>query len=200
MHDRDNDRESNVSSTMNDSCEGTSSSAEITSNISERSESLRDIDVLFSRKQSRGAWRTPRTPDVLGELQDSRFMLPLLFPSDPKLLSGVSLFKKRITKRGASHQNSIATLGEQEHDHSRAASRASSIDRNSISWTSRSRQLRAIGIETLEWVDNVRGQGRWAAVTNIRSSAVDDGENSDREAQETPLLKLFEAQARSIYI
>lgn len=188
MHERDNDYESNISSTVNDSSEGTSA-GDTASTASERSEGSRDIDSLFYRKQGRGKWYSPRTPDVLGELQDSRYMLPLIFPNDPKLLSAITPTRKRNFKRAAT-QNSAAAIVEQERGWSRAPSRASSADRKSVPWKSRSRQLRSIGIETLEWVDNVRGQGKWAAVhNNVRSYAEEDGDESDREA--TPLKPQF---------
>lgn len=188
INERDNDYESNISSTVNDSSEGTSGDS--ASAVSERSESFRDIDSLFYRKQGRVKWYSPRTPDVLGELQDSRYMLPLIFPNDPKLLSAISPARKRISKRAVT-QNSAAAIVEQERDWSRAPSRASSVDRKSVPWKSRSRQLRSIGIETLEWVDNVRGQGKWAAVhNNVRSYAEEeDGGESDKEA--TPLKPQF---------
>ncbi|GJJ09439.1 hypothetical protein Clacol_003661 [Clathrus columnatus] len=195
MHERDNDRESNISSTVNDSSEG-ASYAESTSTISERSENQRDIDLLFSKEQGRGSWRSPRTPDVLGELQDSRYMLPLLFPSDPKLLSAISLLKKKTSKRTSSvnHRGSVAAFVEQERGSSRAPSRASSVDRRPIAWKSCARQLRTVGIETLEWVDNVRGQGKWTAITSTRMSGGEDSDDCDRDMQDAA-LKPFESQS-----
>jgi hypothetical protein len=47
------------------------------------------IDVLFDRVNGKRDWEPSKPPQVLGELLDSRFMLPLLLPSDPRLLSAV---------------------------------------------------------------------------------------------------------------
>ncbi|EJD33454.1 hypothetical protein AURDEDRAFT_177463 [Auricularia subglabra TFB-10046 SS5] len=45
------------------------------------------IDALFDRGIDKAQWTAPRPPEALGELLDSRCMLPLVLPSDPQLLA-----------------------------------------------------------------------------------------------------------------
>jgi hypothetical protein len=77
-------------------------------------------------------------------------MLPLLFPSDPRLLA--------------------ALPGEIIHfeDAKRISLRSSKLDSDKsssapepFSWRSRNRSVRKIGIEILQWVDGVRSASRW---------------------------------------
>src|SRR6201999_1859458 len=46
-----------------------------------------NIDLLFEHDADAPTWEPAKPPDVLGEFLDSRHMLPLLLPSDPRLLS-----------------------------------------------------------------------------------------------------------------
>src|SRR6266545_1756211 len=61
------------------------------------------IDVLFDRTSNGSSWEPIRPPQALGELLDSRFMIPLLFPSNPRFLAALpakharSLGDKRIS-------------------------------------------------------------------------------------------------------
>ena len=49
----------------------------------------RNVDMLFDRAQEKSTWEPPSPPDILGELLDSRHMLPIYLPSDPRLLGAV---------------------------------------------------------------------------------------------------------------
>jgi len=111
--------------------------------------------MLFERTQEKSSWEPAKPPQVLGELLDSRYMLPLLFPSDPRMLAALpgkiplSDDDNRETRRNAQ------LTGE-----SRSASRAS-VEGRAMTWRSRNRKLREVGIGSLQWVDGVRSAGRW---------------------------------------
>ncbi|KAJ7783698.1 DIL domain-containing protein [Mycena maculata] len=112
------------------------------------------IDMLFERTQEKSSWEPVKPPQVLGELLDSRHMLPLAFPSDPRMLSalpGKLIFpddKPPVTPM------------------SRSSSRASEGNRGAMPWRSRNRTLREVGVGTLQWVDGVRSAARWGRLAN----------------------------------
>ncbi|KZP03002.1 hypothetical protein FIBSPDRAFT_769591, partial [Athelia psychrophila] len=111
-----------------------------------------NIDMLFDRTQEKSAWEPAKPPEVLGELLDSRHMLPLLLPSDPRLLAASP--GKMPEEAGKRHSDHLTVDG-------RSASRASAGNRGSMSWRSRARKLREIGPEALQFVDGVRSASRW---------------------------------------
>lgn len=77
-------------------------------------------------------------------------MLPLLFPSNPRLLAALP---GEITQPEDAKRTSLR-------------SPKSDLDKSSnapepFSWRSRNRNVRNIGIEVLQWVDGVRSASRW---------------------------------------
>lgn len=48
------------------------------------------IDKLFDTSSDMSDWLPPKPPPVLGELLESRYMLPLVLPSDPQFLCAIS--------------------------------------------------------------------------------------------------------------
>src|ERR1700761_8988075 len=48
------------------------------------------IDKLFDTSSDMADWLPPKPPPVLGELLESRYMLPLVLPSDPQFLCAIS--------------------------------------------------------------------------------------------------------------
>ncbi|KAJ7630857.1 DIL domain-containing protein [Roridomyces roridus] len=112
------------------------------------------IDMLFERTQEKSSWEPVKPPQVLGELLDSRHMLPLVFPSDPRMLS--ALPGKLVLP---DDKPPITPM-------SRSSSRASQASHGAMSWRTRDRTLREVGPGTLQWVDGVRSAARWGRMAN----------------------------------
>ena len=111
------------------------------------------IDILFDRSLDKSTWEPVRPPQVLGELLDSRHMLPLLFPSDPRLLAALpgEIIHPEDAKR--------TSLRTPKSDSDKSSSHTNTPE--PFSWRSRNRNVRKIGIEILQWVDGVRSASRW---------------------------------------
>jgi len=138
------------------------------------------IDNLFDRTFEKAEWQPAKSPEVLGELLDSRYMLPLLLPSDPAHLGALPILpKQRNDKRESGLQSLMPpTIGNQHHHphhhhdggtamskaesrtHSRAgsqigsrsASRASINVRGAMEWVSRTRKLRVVEKDMLKYL------------------------------------------------
>lgn len=129
------------------------------------------IDNLFDRMFEKALWQPAKSPDVLGELLDSRHMLPLLLPSDPMHLGALPVLpRERIEKRESglrslmpptftSHHDGatvISKVGSRTHSRagsqigSRSASRASIGVRGAMEWVARTRKLRAVDKNMLQ--------------------------------------------------
>ncbi|KAJ7092642.1 DIL domain-containing protein [Mycena epipterygia] len=127
---------------------------------SEGSAAQHGIDMLFERAQEKSSWEPAKPPQVLGELLDSRHMLPLSFPSDPRMLSALP---GKLTFLDDRHFNAHAHFLAPD---SRSSSRASEGSRGPMPWRSRDRTLRQVGVGTLQWVDGVRSAARWGRLAN----------------------------------
>jgi len=57
------------------------------------------IDRLFDPDFIAAHWLPPKPPPVLGELMESRYMLPLVLPSEPQLLRAVPLDHQELLER-----------------------------------------------------------------------------------------------------
>jgi hypothetical protein len=143
--------------------------------------------MLFERALEKSSWEPVKPPQVLGELLDSRHMLPLSFPSDPRMLSALP---GRLIFPDDRHSNAHSTPD------SRSSSRASEGSRGAMPWRSRDRTLRQVGIGTLQWVDGVRSAARWGRLTNpdedeLRSFTPDNAEVQELtvETHITPLTR-----------
>ncbi|KAG1862195.1 DIL domain-containing protein [Suillus subluteus] len=106
------------------------------------------IDNLFDRSHSQSEWEAAKAPQVLGELLDSRHMLPLFLPSDPRVLSATP--EKRVVS------GYCERAGARTAAHARNASQASTLDGGAMKWRCRSRRVRNVDFETLQWVDRFR--------------------------------------------
>lgn len=154
MVERERDREDSVASFANESADNSAHNSILSSGSSENSTNQSNIDLLFERDQENPSWEPPNPPPVLGELLDSRYMLPLLFPSDPRMLA-VLPNKLSITTEDEKRRSSVLSQG------SPSGSRASSRSRGGLYWRSRNRKLREVGLGTLKWVDGVGSISRW---------------------------------------
>lgn len=120
--------------------------------------------MLFDRTQEKSAWEPAKAPQVLGELLDSRYMLPLLLPTDPRLLAA---------SLGPAPDADEKRRSAQLIAEGRSASRASAGSRGSLAWRSRSRKVRELDMDALQYVDGVRSASRWRKVVE----AFDDNDN-----------------------
>ncbi|KZT75110.1 hypothetical protein DAEQUDRAFT_720328 [Daedalea quercina L-15889] len=166
----------------------------------ETSAAQRNIDALFDRSWEKSSWEPARAPDPLGELLDSRYMLPLLFPSDARMLGALPANRttpdedKRSSNRLS--QESIA-------------SRASFGTRGAMAWRLKSKQLREVSATTLQWVDGSRAARRWTRPAEIEEEEEDweqlppyptaDAQSPDAlrvETHFTPLTRKPSARSR----
>ncbi|KIM75400.1 hypothetical protein PILCRDRAFT_827312 [Piloderma croceum F 1598] len=139
-----------------------------------------NIDMLFDRMQEKSAWEPAKAPQVLGELLDSRYMLPLLLPSDPRMLSASPGKPPSLDAKEKRRSAQLAAEG-------RSASRASAGTRGSMAWRSKSRKIREIGVEALQFVDGVRSASRWSmAVEAMDNDSEHDVHPNESVSDEGP--------------
>ncbi|KAG6828707.1 hypothetical protein H0H92_007015 [Tricholoma furcatifolium] len=131
------DREDSVSSYVAESSSGQLGQTPSIHTNSSETPSPHNIDMLFGTPEEAQSWEPIKAPPTLGELLDSRFMLPLLFPSDPRLLAAVP-------RRGPFR-----------HEDKNSAVRY-------VAWRFRNKKLREVDVGALRWVDGVRSAARWA--------------------------------------
>ena len=118
----------------------------------------KSIDDLFSRTFDKSEWVPPKPPAVLGELLDSRHMLPLLLPSNPIHLGALPILPKE------KHHEKNSSKGE----NSRPSSIISTRSRGCMQWSSRTRKLRVVGTEILDLMgEPFHPGGRWKWSTSI---------------------------------
>ncbi|KAG5647640.1 hypothetical protein DXG03_008993 [Asterophora parasitica] len=151
----DRDREGSVSSYVNEASNGQEGQTPSISENSSDNAGHHHIDILFGTSQGTLSWEPMKPPPALGELLDSRYMLPLLFPSDPRMLSALP---RKLP------------LSEDEKRENRNATPAPSG--RSVPWRSRDRKLREVGVGALQWVDG-RSAARWARRINLEEDEAD---------------------------
>ncbi|KAG6841911.1 hypothetical protein C0991_005091 [Blastosporella zonata] len=169
------DREGSVSSFMVESPSGqTGQTPSILTNSSEML-GPHSIDILFGTHEETQKWEPTKPPPALGELLDSRYMLPLLFPSDPRLLAALP------------RKPSPSDEEKRDKTNNKTAERM-----RNVPWRFRNRRLREVGVGALQWVDGVRSAARWVR----RSTMDEDGEDSLQptvyasDAEAEPNLKI----------
>jgi hypothetical protein len=137
-----------------------------------------DIDLLFGTQHEITIWEPPRPPPALGELLDSRYMFPLLFPSDPRMLATVSVdrvsVEKQIKRRSAQLSDALGpdSVG----------------NRTVFQWRSRNRKVREVGVEALRLVDGNRPVAQWMGPFEGPQDDQDDPPpytSDDPDAEET---------------
>ncbi|KAI0313500.1 hypothetical protein OF83DRAFT_527503 [Amylostereum chailletii] len=169
MDERERERD-DVSFNDSGSHQGSSSTS---MSSSEMGAAQRSIDSLFDRDQDIIIWEPAKPPEVLGEFLDSRHMLPLLLPSDPRMLSAVP--KKPPLWKDSRPGN------EQAGSDGRSASRMSRRSADNIPWQTSTRRLRDVGLETLQWVDGIGSVSRWS-----RPWQIDENEGADEGVAPPP--------------
>jgi len=166
---RGRDRDGSISSLVNDTASISSQAPSITPSTATIS-AQQSIDILFDRSLDKSTWEPVRPPQALGELLDSRHMLPLLFPSNPRLLAALpgEIIHPEDAKK--------TSLRSSESDSDKSSSHTIA---EPFSWRSRNRSVRKIGIEILQWVDGIRSASRWGR------SLVHDFEVGNEEGHST---------------
>ena len=96
------------------------------------------VDLLFDLERGRNTWIPQQPPEVLGELLESRYMLPLQLPSDPSLLATVANSFLKVADAPASGRV--------------------------LNWVSKLKQMRYIRVEMLDWLDGSAGFERRSRV------------------------------------
>lgn len=166
MSDRDRDHEDDMSSQVVESSGPAAGDALPSATHSVGSSSAQqDIDLLFGTPQEITIWEPPRPPPALGELLDSRYMFPLLFPSNPRMLATVSVDRVSTEKQNKRRSTQLPD----------GLSPDSSIgDRTVFQWRSRSRKIREVGAEALQLVDGNRPATRWPGYFELPQDDQDD--------------------------
>lgn len=124
-----------------------------------------NVDLLFDRAFDQSSWESAKAPQVLGELLDSRYMLPLFLPSDPRVLSAAPVKRYIIDfTRRTNHQ-----------PEPRIPRRTGVV--GSMGWKCRSHRVREVSVDTLRWLDSFR-PSRWTRPIYMESSSPGNGGDS----------------------
>jgi hypothetical protein len=167
MSDRDRDHENSMSSQVDNSSSTIVCDAAASSSAMPPVESIgaqHDIDLLFGTPQRARIWEPARPPLALGELLDSRYMLRLLFPSDPRMLAAVAI--DRVS--GDDKLRSARILPDVRATDSNIG------NRTMLQWRLRNRKIREVGVEALQWVDGNRTTAHWAESFELPLEDLDD--------------------------
>jgi hypothetical protein len=99
-------------------------------------------------------------------------MLPLLFPSDPRLLSALPGRSSSILDGYGDDRLDAQLQGQTQTqaDNPRA-----------MEWRSRNKKLRQVELDTLRWVDGVRPTSRWTRPADLDD--IDDEMDHDMEIE-----------------
>lgn len=109
-------------------------------------------------------------------------MLPLLFPSDPRLLAALPLRKLFL-------EDGFSQAVERSLPSSRSASRMETRPPDNLFWRSSNQKLRQVDIGILQWVDGIRSSSRWGKPAEPDYD-VDDDDDDDyvlADGQESPI-------------
>ena len=120
--------------------------------ISDALAAQKSVDMLFDRLHGKSSWEPAKPPEALGEFLDSRHMLPLFFPSDPRMLAALP---GRLPKTAGESKPNGTSAGSAE------ATPASVGSRGPLDWTMGGKKVRDVGVGILAWVDGVAYTSRW---------------------------------------
>ena len=159
-----------VSSSQND--QSFSSSVSPTS-PSETQNPYRSIDILFDKLKDKSLWEPIKPPQPLGELLDSRYMIPLLFPTDPRMLGAFSkhLSLTQIVDVNGSKTQSDDTVSSRQSFESQQSSRSGrspDVVDGIMSCRWRNKKIREVGMNTLQKIDGTTAAARWGKIVDPR--------------------------------
>ncbi|KAJ3857850.1 DIL domain-containing protein [Lentinula lateritia] len=163
MNDRDHD--GSASSSMPNESPESGNSSILSTGSTDALAAQEAIDLLFDQGTEKSNWEPAQPPQVLGELLDSRYMLPLIFPSDPRMLSA------RPGKIPVLEDDKRSPLP--TPDPTRSASRASNGSRGAMTWHSRNHKVREISSGALKWIDGAVSASRWGRLVPDESELGD---------------------------
>ncbi|CAE6534475.1 unnamed protein product [Rhizoctonia solani] len=137
-------------------------------------EAQQQIDALFDRDRSKSEWLPAAVPEPLGELLDSRHMLPLILPTDPILLSAMPM------KYARGKQDTTDSEGRPLS----RASQASSGATDALAWRTRLSAVRDVRVNLLDIVDyGWFSERRWSTKVyqdETRSEIVSPADSPER--------------------
>ena len=132
------------------------------------------VDMLFDRLHGKSSWEPAKPPEALGEFLDSRHMLPLFFPSDPKMLAalpGKSTGETKSNGKGPGFSDKTpASVG----------------SRGPLDWTMGGKKVRDVGVGLLAWVDGAAYTSRWTRPIEVEPD--DEPEGIHDSPDEDPTL------------
>jgi hypothetical protein len=118
----------------------------------------KSVDMLFDRLKGKSSWEPIKPPEVLGEFLDSRHMLQVFLPSDPRMLAALpgalpkSVEEIRYHGKGPGPAEAIpASVG----------------SRGPLDWTMGGKRVRDVGVGLLAWVDGVAYTSRWTRPAEV---------------------------------
>lgn len=159
-----------VSSFQND--QSFSSSASPT-NSPETQNPRQSIDILFDKLKDKSLWEPIKPPQPLGELLDSRYMIPLLFPTDPRMLGAFPkhLGSTQIGNGNGSKTHSDDTASSRQSFESQRSSRSGrsqDMADGIMSCRWRNKKIREVGMSTLQKIDGTVSAARWGKIVDPR--------------------------------
>lgn len=156
------------------------------------------IDALFDRGIDKAQWAAPRPPEALGELLDSRCMLPLVLPSDAQLLACVPGQDADLSSAVSLHGNGFAKpdSGVMTPSGTRSQSR-SRASINAMEWAPRMRKVRQVGVELLDSVDGVYSLLRRVQADPDEEKGGQDDEGGEGDSEEDSVRELTSASGSS---
>lgn len=148
-------------------------------NIPDTLAAQKSIDMLFDRLQGKSSWEPAKPPEVLGEFLDSRHMLPLFFPSDPRMLAALPAVLSKSVEEIKYNSKSPGSAG---------ALPASVGSRGPLGWTMGGKRARDVGVGLLAWVDGVAYTSRWTRPTEVEpdDERIHDSPGSDEDLTLNP--------------
>lgn len=138
--------------------DGTAPSLHSSESISDTLAAQKSVDMLFDRLQGKSSWEPAKPPEALGEFLDSRHMLPLFFPSDPRMLAALP---GKLPGTPGEFKPNGKSSGSVE------ATPASVGSRGPLDWTLGGKKVRDVGVGMLAWVDGVAYTSKWTRPAEI---------------------------------
>ncbi|EKM83522.1 hypothetical protein AGABI1DRAFT_117026 [Agaricus bisporus var. burnettii JB137-S8] len=163
INERDHDRES-LSSLQNEA-DQSMSSVTSTSTVSDSLNPRINIDILFDKTKDTSRWEPIKPPQPLGELLDSRYMIPLLFPSDPRMLAALPRKLANSDTKSIESQVSSSLLSQQEGGND-----------GIMAWRCCNRKIRDVGVGALQRIDGAVSAARWGKAVDPRFTDDDEEE------------------------
>ncbi|KXN83841.1 Dilute domain-containing protein C25B8.08 [Leucoagaricus sp. SymC.cos] len=183
INERERDRDS-VSSSFRDELpdQSFSSAASTATSTSEQSNPHTGIDLLFDKSKDKSLWEPIKPPQPLGELLDSRYMIPLLFPADPRMLAALpkrlgSLSSDKAAN-GRVHSTSDDSASSRKSFDSQGSSKSGTSQDAAtggiMSWRWRNKKIREVGVSALQRIDGAVSAARWGKPVDPRFTDDDD--------------------------